>query len=133
MQSLNNTQQRYSPLNNYVKNQGQSEAQKRFTANNFIRPSSATTKRKGEMGSNPMDPNNMRQMLAFGPGMNLDSKNKIMRAPGNMNIAQQEYLNGIMNQNVMQNQGFIQTQGANNSLRKSHGFQNNLNLDGRKT
>ena len=65
--------------------------------------------------------------------LHLDSKNKIMRAPGNMNIAQQEYLDGIMNQNVMQNQGFIQTQGANNSLRKSHGFQNNLNLDGRKT
>jgi hypothetical protein len=42
------------------------------------------------------DPN-VRQMMAFGPGVNLDSKNKMMRPPGNMNTAQQDYLNGIMN------------------------------------
>jgi hypothetical protein len=57
--------------------------QKRVAANNFIRPSSATTKRKENMA----DPN-MRQMMAFGPGLNLDSKNKMMRPPGNMNTAQ---------------------------------------------
>jgi len=35
-----------------------------------------------------------------------------------------------MNQNVMQNTGYQ----VNTGLRKSHGFQNNLNnLDGRKT
>jgi len=65
--------------------------QKRITAanngvnrNNFMRPSSAATKRKEMVGmaGDPMDFNsNLRQLIAhIGPGMNIDSKNKMVNS-----------------------------------------------------
>lgn len=86
------SQQRYSPLSHYVKNQGsKQDIQKRITAahhginrNNFMRPSSAATKRKenqsmmGMTSDNAANIQQMRQMIG-GIKQN-DSKHKIKKS-----------------------------------------------------